>query len=45
MRETTIDAIKVTNGQTITRIVSTGLSRWRKRPIEIDQDVRKKHGV
>ena len=44
MREITIDAIKVQEGQTVTRVVTNEQSRWRKRPIKVDQDVRKTKG-
>jgi len=44
MREITIDAIKVQKGQTVTAIVSNGQSRWGKRPIKVDQGVRKTKG-
>lgn len=44
MREETIDAIKVKAGQTVTCVVTNERSRWRKRPIKRDQDVRKTRG-
>lgn len=44
MAEKTIDAVDVRNGQTVTRIVAKAVTRWRKRPATIDQDVRKTRG-
>lgn len=44
MQEITIDAIKVQKGQTVSRVVTNELSRWRKHPRTVDQDIRKTKG-
>lgn len=44
MAEKTINAKDVREGQAVTKITSKVVSRWRKRPTTIDQEIRKVHG-